>query len=32
MRDVMRVRPEWLASAVGDEGPDVTVMVLAGPT
>ncbi len=30
--DVMRVRPEWLASVVGDEGPDVTVMVLAGPT
>ena len=31
-REVMRVRPEWLTSVMGDEGPDVTVMVLPGPT
>jgi GNAT superfamily N-acetyltransferase len=27
-REVMRLRPEWLRVAVGDDGPDVTVMVL----
>lgn len=27
-RDVLRVRPPWLTSAVGDAGPDVHVMVL----
>ena len=31
-RKVMRVRPEWLVSVMADEGPDVTVMVHAGPT
>ena len=31
-RKVMQVRPEWLVSVMGDEGPDVTVMVHAGPT
>lgn len=28
-RDVLTVRPPWLTSVVGDEGPDVHVMVLA---
>lgn len=27
-RDVLTVRPPWLTSVVGDEGPDVHVMVL----
>jgi len=27
-RDVTTVRPDWLTSVVGDEGPDVHVMVL----
>ena len=27
-REVMRLRPEWLRSELGDQGPDVTVMVL----
>lgn len=27
-RDVLRVRPPWLTSVVGDQGPDVHVMVL----
>lgn len=28
-RDVLAIRPPWLTSVVGDEGPDVLVMVLS---
>lgn len=29
--EVLRLRPSWLRETVGDEGPDVRVMVLAAP-
>jgi GNAT superfamily N-acetyltransferase len=30
-REVARVRPPWLRETLGDQGPDVRVMVLPGP-